>query len=409
MNEASERELDHHAAVMALCDYFEPVAERLSIALDAAAERVLAVDLQSQTDLPSFSNSAMDGYAVRAADCNAGARLRVIGSALAGHAFGAAVTAGTTVRITTGAPLPAGADAVVMQEEATRDGDVVSLQTTVEPGLNVRPRGGHVHAGETVLAAGAVLRAEHVGLATAIGATRVDVFRPLRVGLASTGDELADPPATLELTGSYDANRPMLAVACHAMGFETLDLGLCRDTAADFAALLTRAHDASVDVLIVSGGSAMGDADVVRQARSVRFLPVNIRPGRGVTFGTFELRERRLRLLGLPGNAVAAFVMFHLIAVPALLHIAGARANGPAHLPLPLACELRCTEGLVDYRRGRLERNAPGDVVVRPLAQQGSAMLRTIVQAQVLIAAGPRTLYQAGEPILVVPLAALPG
>jgi molybdopterin molybdotransferase len=219
---------------------------------------------------------------------------------------------------------------------------------------------------------------------------------------------LADPPSPIVAAASYDANRPLLAVAARAAGFSAVDLGICRDQPAEFVELLDRACAQELDVLLVSGGSAQGDADVVRKAEAVRFLPINIRPGRGITFGRFASGRGRLAMLGLPGNAVAAFIMFHLVALPALFHLAGGRSRVPTHLPVALAVDLVSEAGRVDYRRGRFEYDADGRVAVRPLDQQGSAMLRTIVDADVLIAAGPLPLYRAGEPILVVLLAGLP-
>jgi molybdopterin molybdotransferase len=265
-----------------------------------------------------------------------------------------------------------------------------------------------VVAGEVIVAKGATLHAAEIGLATVIGVTHVEVWRTLRVAVASTGDELVDPPAPLAAADSYDGNRPLIVRACQAAGFNVVDLGICPDQPDQFARLLDRARAASADALLVIGGSALGDADVVRQAETVRFLPVSIRPGRGITVGHFSGAAGRLELIGLPGNAVPAFVMFHLIALPALMHLAGGIAQVPAHLPVPLAVNVMSRSGRVDYQRGRLERDAAGRLAVRPLDRQGAGMLRTLVEADVLIAAGPKQLYRAGELIPVVPLAGLP-
>ena len=408
MNEPVARELDVQAAVDVLCRRFAPVVQTEGTGIGTAAGRVLARPVVAEIDLPPFANSAMDGYAVRAADCSDVASLQEAGVALAGHAYDQSIAPGTAVRIMTGAPLPRGADAVIRQEDVSLEAGRISFPVSVAAGLNVRARGEHVRAGEMVLAAGTTLFAPELALAVAVGVTRIEVFRQLRVGIASTGDELADPPATLSAVGSYDANRQLLGGACRAAGFAITDLGICRDQPADFAHLLERARSAPVDALIVSGGSAQGDADVVRKAESMRFLPLSIGPGRGIVFAEIGGGNEPVALFGLPGNAVSAFVMFHLIALPALRHLAGGRAIIPAHLPLPLAIDLACNSGRIDYRRGRLERNPAGDSIVRPLDKQGAGMLRTVAEADVLIAAGPRARYQAGELIQVVPLAALP-
>jgi molybdopterin molybdotransferase len=402
-------DFDAHAALAHLCERLAPIAQDSeALRLVAAPGRVLARDVVARVDSPAFANAAMDGYAVRVADCNGPNRLRVVGTAFAGHAYAEAMQAGTAVRIMTGAPLPPGADAIVAQEDAIRDADFVSLPAPVAPGQYVRQRGEHVQAGEVVLKTGSTLRAAEIGLATAVGATELQVYRRLRVGLASTGDELSDPPAPLATAGGYDGNRPMLALACRAAGFDAIDLGICGDRAEEFGRLIEQARTDAIDALLVSGGSALGDADVVRKATAVRFLAVNIRPGRGITFGDFSGASARLALIGLPGNAVSAFVMFHLLALPALRHLAGGIAQIPEHLPLPLAIDISCKAGCIDYRRGCFERTAAGDLRVRPLERQGAGMLRTIAEADVLIAAGPKAHYHPGEQVLVVPLASLP-
>jgi molybdopterin molybdotransferase len=401
-------ELDAHGALAALCRELIPIDAREVVTTPDACGRVLATDIVAPSDVPAFPNAAMDGYAVRAADCSANAHLRVEGAALAGHPYERELPAAAAIRIMTGAPIPPGADAVVMQELALRDADRVSFASPVQRGLNVRPRGGHVRGGETVIAARTTLNAAEVGLATLVGAAQVEVFRRLRVGMASTGDELFDPPAPLGVAGGYDGNRPMLAAAARAAGFVVTDLGICRDRAADFARLIEQAQQQGLDALVISGGSALGDADVVRQAESVRFVPVNLGPGRGVTFGTFARDTARLVLLGLPGNAVAAFVMFQLLALPALRYLAGGRGTLPLHLPVPLAVDVSCKPGRIDYQRGRFEHGARGELTVRPLERQGSGMLRTLAEGDALLAVGPQGHYRAGESIPVVLLAAVP-
>ncbi len=401
-------ELDLASALAMLCAEFPALAECEQVPMAEASRRVLAQDLLAPFDLPAFPNSAMDGYAVRAADARRSVTLPIAGTAFAGHGYDGTVAPMTAIRITTGAPLPDGADAVIMQEDVRRDGDAVTLLIDAAPGMHVRPRGQHVGRGDRLIAAGTVLRAPEIGLATLVGATALTVIRQLRVGVVSTGDELVDPPTQPGSAGSFDGNRPMIASVCRSAGFRVCDFGICPDDGDAFRDLLARAA-ADADVLLIIGGSALGDADVVRQAARIRFLPLVIRPGRGVTFCTLPAGESRATVvLGLPGNAVATFVMFHLLAMPALEHIAGSRARLPLHIPVPLAEDLACDPGRVDYRRGRLERNATGDLVVRPLKQQGAGLLRTLVDADVLIAAGPERFYGAGTAVAVVPLAALP-
>lgn len=385
---------------------FAPITGNETIAVREACGRILAGDVISQLDLPAFDNSAMDGYAVRAEDLLPSHWLHEIGRAYAGHGFDGRVETGTCVRIMTGAPLPAGADTVAMLEDTTTDGATVRIERPPSSGANIRRRGEHVRRGDIVLRSGRCFGAADIGLAASVGAERVAVRRRLRIGLVSTGDELADPPQPLAPAGSYDANRPLLQAALQRLGYEVHDLGICRDTPQAFAAIAERALDTKLDVLLASGGAAQGDADVVRTAAGIRFVPLNIRPGRGIAVARIEGDAAGLTLLGLPGNAVAAFVMFNLLARPLLRHLAGGEARLPAHLPLPLAGEVRVRGGRIDYRRARFVCDANG-LRVQPLRDQGSAMLRTVVDADALIALGPRTHYADGELVDTVPLALL--
>jgi molybdopterin molybdotransferase len=233
------------------------------------------------------------------------------------------------------------------------------------------------------------------------------VYRRLRIGVLSTGDELADAPQPLVRAGSYDANRPLLQASLRRAGFVIHDLGICGDTAQAFDAALARGHELRLDALLVSGGAAQGDADVVRAADGVRFVPLNIRPGRGIAVARIDGDGAHMLMLGLPGNAVAAFVMFHVLARPLLLHLAGAEARLPQFIPLPLAGDVRLRGGRVDYRRARFVRDAQGRLRVQPLREQGSAMLRTVVDADALIALGPQCAYADGDRVDTLPLAML--
>jgi len=372
-----------------------------------AGGRILAEDVVSTVDLPAFDNSAMDGYALRFADLQPGHWLHEIGRAYAGHPFAGRVETGTCVRIMTGAPLPNGADTVAMLEDVTGEGGTVRVERTPAQGANIRRRGEHIARGAVALRAGRHLRAADVGLAAAVGAAQLTVRRRLRVGVVSTGDELADPPATLQEAASFDANRPLLRTSLDRLGFESHDLGICRDTPQAFAATLEQARRLRLDALLASGGAAQGDADIVRTTAGVRFIPLNIRPGRGVAFARFDDGSAPMTLLGLPGNAVAAYVMFHLLARPLLLHLAGGEASVPLHMPLPLAGAVRLRGGRIDYRRARFVRDASGRLRVQPLRDQGSAMLRTVTEADALVALGPREAYADGDLVDTVPLALL--
>ncbi len=384
-----------------------PVAQSEIIDAGSACGRVLAEDVASAVDLPAFDSSAMDGYALRIDDLQSGHWLHEIGRAYAGHPFDGEVRTGTCVRIMTGAPVPAGADTVVMLEDVEAEAATVRVRTVPPRGANIRRRGEHIRGGAVAIAAGRQLRDADVGLAAGVGASTLAVRRRLRVGVLSTGDELSDPPRHLAPGHSFDANRPLLRAALARLAFEVHDLGICGDTPPAFASALARATDLGLDALVASGGAAQGDADVVRAAAGVRFVPLAIRPGRGLAFTRIAGEGTALTLFGLPGNAVAAYVVFHLLVRPLLIRLAGARAAVPLHVPLPLAGAARVRPGRIDYRRATLIRDHAGELRVAPLREQGSAMLRTVTDADALVALGPQDAYADGELVPTVPLALL--
>jgi len=385
----SGAELDIASAFAVLTGALAPLTATERVAAARAAGRVLAGPVRSAVDLPAFDNAAMDGYALRAADTAVPpVALRVIGRVLAGKVFGGRIGPGECVRIMTGAPLPEGSDAILVQEDAELDGDRLWIRAPLSVGRHRRLRGEHVAAGATVLEPGRRLRGADVGLAVSVGATGLAVFRRLRVGVLSTGDELLDPPAPLTGARSYDANRPLLIAALARDGVDSLDLGIVADEPAAFDKLLVHAAALGLDAILTTGGAAQGDADIVRRATGVQYIPLAVRPGRGIAWGRLD-PGRPLALLGLPGNAVAAFVIFNLLARPVLRHLAGEAASPPRGIAVPLAHDLPTKPGRIDYQRGRLLRDAGGRLVAEPLAQQGSAMLRTVSEADVLLAVGP--------------------
>jgi molybdopterin molybdotransferase len=376
---------------------------------DALLGRVLARAVVAPLDLPTLDQAAMDGYAVRSQDLAPGSnRLRVAGRVLAGQFRAEALEAGTCVRIMTGAPMPAGSDAVVVIEAVTSiDADRVVVPGPIAAGANRRRKGEHVRAGETVLRAGKRLGSVDLALACALGLAELELRRPLRVGVLSTGDELRDPPAPLPPGGAYDSNRPMMAAALARAAMAVTDLSICPDDPAALAAVIDRAFDQALDAVVLSGGAALGDADIVRSLGGVSFVPVNLRPGRGIAVAQLARGQRSLLVLGLPGNAVAAFVLLHLLALPLLQRLAGADAGLPEPVAVPLAADQRTRAGRVDYRRARLVRDGAGRIVAQPLAEQGSAMIRSLCEADALIALGPAPQSRAGELVPAYLLSAL--
>lgn len=404
-------ELTVGQAVARLRAKLQPIAGTERCSLANAAGRVLAEHVRAALDVPAVANAAMDGYALRVADAARGARLRVVGRALAGHPYGGTLGAGEAVRIMTGAVVPDGADAILMQEDARAGredlGETIEVAGDVFAGMHIRPCGEQLRAGDVVLARGRRLRSYDIGLAAAAGAATLSVVRRLRVGVLSTGDELADPCADAASAVQYDGNRPMLLAALRRAGYEAIDLGIVADREAALRGTLAAASTARVDALISSGGVAQGDADFVRRVAG-EFIGLDIRPGRGIVHGHIGDGDDAVAFFGLPGNPVAAYVMHRLVVAPLLARRAGA-ADGTDHpltLRLPLAAPAQTRGGRTDWRRVRLVQR-DGGLVVEPLTLQSSAMLLTLSQADALAAIGPKTHYAPGELVDVIPLDAL--
>jgi len=400
----SPPELSVDGALAELRRSFVRITGHETIPVNDAFRRILATDVLSRVDSPAFDNSAMDGFAVRAQDCIQPTQLAVIGTALAGHSFDRALAQGQAVRIMTGAPLPHGADAVVMSEDTEETESGVRLARSIVSGANVRRKGEHVQRGECVLPKGRRLRAQDLGLAASVGAASLDVMRRLKVGVLSTGDELVDAPADLPASGAYDGNRPLLCALASAAGHDVLDLGISADDRAAFARALARAATSGVDVLLTIGGAAQGDADVVRHHGDVRFIGLDFRPGRGIAVGSLRNDGHEVGLLGLPGNAVAAYIVYQLVARPLLAWIAGAEDERLLALSLPLISDARVKPDRTEWRRARLVRQQ-NTVAVELLKDQGSAMLRTVSEADALVAIGSASA-RAGDLVTTIPLAA---
>lgn len=368
-------------ACLAPVDGIERVATR------AALGRVLAQDIVPSINVPAHDNSAMDGYAVRAADLAADSdtTLDEIGAALAGHAFAGRVGAGECVRVMTGAVMPAGADTVVIQEVVRSDGGRIVIPAGQKQGQNVRYAGEDLRAGTAVLTAGRPVRPSELGLMASLGMAEVSVRRRLRVAFFSTGDELASIGAPLAEGQVYDSNRYTLYGMLSRLGVEILDMGVVRDDPAALeAAFVSAARNA--DVIVTSGGVSVGEADFVRglMARlgEVLFWKIAMRPGRPMAFG----RIGGAWLFGLPGNPVAVMVTFYQFVRDALMRLSG-RTDDFAlpMLRVAAADPLRKVPGRTEYQRGVLSRDAAGRYSVRLTGGQGSGVLRSMSEADCFI------------------------
>jgi len=369
------------------------VAEDVPVA--AAAGRVLAAEARARVDLPPFASSAMDGYAVRAADTPG--TLPVVGQSAAGAPLGRALQPGESVVISTGAVVPEGADSVVPVERSEPDGDGVRLEE-VRTGQHVRPRGGDVRSGETIGVAGQLLGAAQVGALAAIGLATVAVSRRPRVAVLATGSELRPPGEPLAPGQIYESNTTLIAAQVESAGGEALVLPpVADDPAATRDAL---AWGLEADVLITSGGVSVGRHDLVRAAlRELGavevFWRVAVKPGKPVAFAT---RETTL-VFGLPGNPVSSLVGFELFVRPALRALQGVAQPQPAFLPGRSAVDLPRTAERDELVRARRQVE-PDGVVLQPLSGQDSHMIARAFPADALVLV-PRGdgVIPAGAPV----------
>lgn len=373
----------------------------------AALGRVLAEDVPADADSPPFTKAMMDGYAVRSADCaTPGAVLRVIREVSAGDAGAAAVGPGEAARIFTGAPFPAGADAVVMQEktEPLDDGRVRVTDPAVRPGRNVLDRGREMRAGDVILPAGTVVTSAAVGLLAGVGRSTVQAVRQPRVAILPTGNELVEADETPGPGRIRNTNGPMLAALAARADAAPRTLGIGRDDPAALRELIRDGLDSS-DVLVLAGGVSVGKFDLVPDVLrdlgvDVRVRQVRLKPGKPLLFGTVG----DVLVFGLPGNPVRSFVCFELFVRPALRKLAGHADPGPTVVTLPIAEPLQTANDRPTYHPGRLEGGEVG-WRVRPLPWFGSADLRALLLADALLAlpAG-QVRVDAGQVVDVVVL-----
>ena len=355
------------------------VAEAGSAPLHEAAGRVLAEDLVAPFAVPPHDNSAVDGYALvhadLATDCDT--RLPVGGRAAAGHPLGRAIRRGEAIRIFTGAPMPAGADTVMMQEDCRVEGDRVVLRPGLKPGANRRLAGEDIQAGATVLAAGRRLRPVDLGLAASLGLTRLAVRRPLRAALFSTGDEIAEPGRTLPAGALYDANRFSVAALLRAQGVAVTDLGILpdrRDAIADALARAASEHD----LIVTSGGVSEGEEDHVKGAVTgqgqLHLWRLAIKPGRPVALG----QVKRTAFVGLPGNPAAAVVTFVALVRPLLQLLAGETPREPLAFPVEASFAYRKKADRQDWLRVFLQRGDDGRWLARKFPREGAGILSSL-------------------------------
>jgi molybdopterin molybdotransferase len=370
--------------------------------------RVLAADVAALRTQPPADVSAMDGYAVRAADvAQVPVKLRVVGEVAAGHPFEGAVGRGEAARIFTGGVLPPGTDAIVIQENTARENDIVVVTASAGKGKHVRVEGLDFTRGEVLLPRGRRLSDRDLALAAAMNHPSVPVRRRPTVAVLATGDELVMPGASPCFGEIVYSNGYATAALAHREGCRVADLGIVPDRLAETAAAVRRARDIGADILVTSGGASVGDYDLVQKALAAEgltlsFWKVALRPGRPMMHG----RLGAMHVLGLPGNPVSAYVCGVLFLVPLIRRLAGRGDVEPALEVARLGCALPKNDERADYLRATLSPGADGVPVATPAPVQDSSMLVPLAQADCLVVRAPHEpAVRAGDACSIIRLA----
>jgi molybdopterin molybdotransferase len=382
-----------------------PPPETIELPLQQAVGHVLADTVVSPIAVPGEDNSAMDGYALRAAEAR---RVLTVAQRIPAGTVGRALAPGTAARIFTGAAVPPGADAVVMQENCALDGDQLAVESEVAAGENIRPRGQDIAEGSVVLAAGRVLRPQDLGLLASIGLPRVTVYRPLRVAVLSTGDELRDPGSgELQPGQLYNSNRYTLGGLLRCLNMEFIDGGIVPDDPEATAAALRDASDRA-DVVITSGGVSVGEEDHVKsqvqRLGKLDLWKLAIKPGKPLAFG----RVGEAPFIGLPGNPTSVFVTFCLVARPFLLRKQGSAETGPPGIRARAGFAVSRPGTRQDYLRVTVESTVEG-LVARRFSNQSSGVLSSVSHSNALAVIPPGLTLEEGDPVDVLLLDLLTG
>jgi molybdopterin molybdotransferase len=384
-----------------------PISRTQEVSLYEANGRVLAADLTARLTQPPFDASAMDGYALRAEDAaEIGSVLSVIGESAAGHAFSGQVSKGETVRIFTGAPVPDGADSVLLQEDAEKlDSGTIRTNFPVTLGRHIRPRGQDFAEGDVALCARTGLDFSHLTLAAAMNHAQLPVFRRPRVAILATGDELVSPgkaPGPSQIIGS---NTFGIAALARDNGAEVIDLGIAPDNRQALLAAVERARESQVDVLVTLGGASVGDHDLVQSTlvsagMELDFWRIAMRPGKPLMVG----RLGAMQVLGLPGNPVSSLVCGLLFLEPLLCRL-GHRPPPDRMREARMLANLPANDKRQDYVRARLSYDGSGLPIVESFGKQDSSMMRIFAQSDCLIVRPPHApAISAGDvvPILLL-------
>jgi len=382
-----------------LLRFARPVEQSESVTLTRCLNRILATDVTSSINVPPAANSAMDGYAIRCSDIatSANTRLQVTQRIPAG-ATGDPLQAGTAARIFTGAPLPAGADAVIMQEQVTVEGDFICFDAAVNSRQNIRDAGEDICADQTILTSGTQLRAQELGLAASIGVSQLSVTRKIRVGIFFTGDELVEPGQPLGPGKIYDSNRYTLTGLLQTMGCEIVDLGIVGDTLAlTEQAILDATRQ--TDLVITSGGVSVGEEDHVRIALEklgqLHMWRLRIKPGKPLAFGIVN----NTAFMGLPGNPVSVFATFCLFVAPFIKKLQGRNKIYSESTRINAAFDWPKPDSRREFTRARIGRDIDNRLQASLYPNQGSGVLMSTSWADGFVDIAENSVIKSGDPV----------
>lgn len=381
----------------------ERIEGKESCAIADSAGRVLSDDVISPVNVPQYTNSAMDGFAIRGEDTELES-FEVVAEVMAGHAYNKPLEQGQAVKIMTGAPTPIGADTVVMREQAVDSGDRVTFNASIKTGQNVRQAGEDLAIGAAVFSQGQRIASPEMGMMASLGFGQCDVFRRVKVAVFSTGDEVQAPGTEQKENSIYDSNRFTIMGMLEKLGCEILDFGIIED---DESLMIEALETASkqADIVMTSGGVSVGDADYIKLALEklgqIDFWRINMRPGRPLAFGQINDKP----FFGLPGNPVAVMVSFINFVEPAIRKMQGEIDWQPLKVNAIATEDLRSRQGRTEFSRGVYELDPRGQLTVRTTGKQGSGILRSMSEANCLIEISPAVdTVKAGESVTIIPL-----
>ncbi len=397
--------LAYHEALEQLTSSVAAVGKVVDKPLLQARGAVLAESIESRIDVPGCAMSSMDGYAINTADLAASGETSLpLSQRIAAGTAGVALATGTAARIFTGAPIPDGADAVIMQERVDADDHGIRFDSRPARGNNIRPAGNDILRGTMILHKGCRLRAQDIGLAASVGLQTLPVYEPVKVGMFFTGDELVEPGESLAAGKIYDSNRYTLHGLLESMGCEIIDLGLVGDTLAATSEAMERAST-QADLVVTTGGVSVGEEDHVRiaieQLGELRLWRLAIKPGKPLAYG--QINETAF--IGLPGNPVSVFATFCLFVCPVIQIMQGQAWHEPIALPVSADFDWPKPDSRREFLRARLALDASGQTVVQIYPNQDSGVLTSTVWADGFVEIAENQTVQAGEPVNYLPFA----